>query len=59
LWTAAEMDKVLEEGYKDYDVWHFEQSNADLWKGNIEKFIEIELETSEFTCSETRELAES
>jgi hypothetical protein len=51
----AEIEKALEEGYKIekiYDVWHFEQSSADLWKGYIRKFMKIKLETSKFTCSE-------
>jgi hypothetical protein len=55
LWTTAEMEKALEKGYKIekiYDVWHFEQSSADLWKGYIRKFMKIKLETSKFTCSE-------
>ena len=55
LWTTAEMQKALDKGYKIdkiYDVWHFEQSSTDLWKGYIRKFMKIKLETSKFTCSE-------
>ena len=55
LWTTTEIEKALEKGYKIvriYDVWHFEQSSTDLWKGYIRKFLKINLETSKFTCSE-------
>ena len=55
LWTTTEVEKALEKGYKIvriYDVWHFEQSSTDLWKGYIRKFLKIKLETSKFTCSE-------
>ena len=55
LWTTTEIEKALEKGYKIvriYDVWHFEQSSTDLWKGYIRKFLKIKLETSKFTCSE-------
>ena len=55
LWTTTKIEKALEKGYKIvriYDVWHFEQSSTDLWKGYIRKFLKIKLETSKFTCSE-------
>ena len=55
LWTTTEMEKALEKGYKIvkiYDVWHFEQSSTDLWKGYIRKFLKIKLEASKFTCCE-------
>jgi len=55
LWTTPEIEKALEKGYKIvriYDVWHFEQSTTDLWKGYIRKFLKIKLETSKFTGSE-------
>ena len=55
LWTTTEMEKALEKGYKIdriYEVWHFEQSRTDLWKGYIRKFLKIKLESSKFACSE-------
>jgi hypothetical protein len=50
------MEKAIEKGYKIdtiYEVWHFENTSTDLWKGYIQKFLKIKLETSAFTCSET------
>jgi len=35
-----------------YEVWHFKQSDTDLWKEYVRKFLKLKLETSEFTCSE-------
>ena len=55
LWTTAEIKKALEKGYavqKIHNVWHFEQTSTELWKGYIRKFMKIKLETSKFTCSE-------
>jgi len=55
FWTTTELHKALEKGYKIdkiYEVWHFEHSSTDLWKGYIRKFLKIKLETSKFTCSE-------
>jgi nucleotidyltransferase/DNA polymerase involved in DNA repair len=52
LWTRGKIEKALEKGYKIekiYDVWHFEQSSADLWKGYIKKFMKIKLKNSKFT----------
>jgi len=49
------MEKAREKGYKIvriYDVWDFEQSSTDLWKGYIRKFLKITLETSKFLCNE-------
>ena len=55
IWTTAEIQKAIEKGYiieKIYEVWHFQNSSCDLFKGYIRKFLKIKLETSKFTCSE-------
>jgi len=55
FWCTNEMEKALEKGYqiqKIYEVWHFEGTSSELWKGYIRKFLKIKLETSKFDCSE-------
>ena len=55
FWCTNEIDKALEKGYKIqdiYEVWHFENTSSDLWKGYIRKFLKIKLETSKFECTE-------
>ena len=55
FWTTIETDKALEKGYKIdeiYEVWHFENTSTDIFKGYIRKFLKIKLESSKFTCSE-------
>ena len=55
FWTTVEMNKAIEKGYKItniYEVWNFEQSSTELFKGYIRKFMKIKMESSEFKCSE-------
>ncbi len=55
FWCTTEIEKALEKGYKIldiYEVWHFENTSTELWKGYIRKFLKIKLETSKFDCSE-------
>jgi hypothetical protein len=55
FWTTVEVNKAIEKGYKIlyiYEVWNFDNSSTDLWKGYIRKFLKIKLESSKFDCSE-------
>ena len=48
-WTTDEVNKALEKGYKvirTYEVWHFDKSTDDLFKGYIRRFMKIKLESS-------------
>uniref|UniRef100_A0A8D8ZAP4 DNA-directed DNA polymerase n=1 Tax=Cacopsylla melanoneura TaxID=428564 RepID=A0A8D8ZAP4_9HEMI len=48
-WTTVEINKALEKGYKILcinEVWHFENTSEDLFKGYVKKFMKIKLETS-------------
>ena len=50
-WTTDEVNKVLEKGYKvirPYEVWHFDNSTDDLFKGYIGRFMIIKLESSKY-----------
>ena len=50
-WTTDEVNKALEKGYKvirTYEVWHFDKSTDDLFKGCISRFMKIKLESSKY-----------
>ena len=50
-WTTDEINKTLEKGYKvlrTYEVWHFDKSTDDLFKGYIRRFMKIKLESSKY-----------
>ena len=50
-WTTDEINKALEKGYKvlrTYEVWHFDNSTDDLFKGYIRSFMKIKLESSKY-----------
>ena len=50
-WTTDEINKALEKGYKvirTYEVWHFDKSTDDLFKGYISRFMKIKLESSKY-----------
>ena len=50
-WTTDEINKALEKGYKvirTYEVWHFDKSTDDLFKGYIRRFMKIKLESSKY-----------
>ena len=50
-WTTDEVNKAIEKGYKvirTYEVWHFEKSTNDLFKGYIRRFMKIKLESSKY-----------
>ena len=50
-WTTDEINKALEKGYKvlrTYEVWHFDNSTDDLFKGYIRRFMKIKLESSNY-----------
>ena len=49
--TTDEVNKALEKGYKvikTYEVWHFDGSTDDLFKGYIRRFMKIKLESSKY-----------
>ena len=49
--TTDEINKALEKGYKvirTYEVWHFDKSTDDLFKGYIRRFMKIKLESSKY-----------
>ena len=48
-WCTNEMEVALSKGYqiqKIYEVWHFEKSSEDLFKGYVRKFMKIKMESS-------------
>jgi hypothetical protein len=50
-WSTVEVKKAVEAGYKvleTYEVWNFEATDQ-LWKGYVEDFLKIKLETSPHT----------
>ena len=50
-WTTDEVNKALEKGYKvirTYEVWHFDKSTDDLFKGYSRRFMKIKLEPSKY-----------
>ena len=50
-WTTDEVNKALEKGYeviRTYEVWHFDKSTDDLFKGYIRRFMKIKLESSKY-----------
>ena len=50
-WTTDGINKALEKGYKvirTYEVWHFDNSTDDLFKGYIRRFMKIKLESSKY-----------
>ena len=50
-WTTDEVNKAIKKGYKvirTYEVWHFDGSTNDLFKGYIRRFMKIKLESSKY-----------
>ena len=50
-WTTDEVNKAIEKGYKvirTYEIWHFNKSTDDLFKGYIRRFMKIKLESSKY-----------
>ena len=50
-WTMNEVNKAIEKGYKvirTYEVWHFDKSTDDPFKGYIRRFMKIKLESSKY-----------
>lgn len=48
-WTTDEVNKAISEDYKIlkvYDVWHFDKTSDDLFKGYIWRFMKIKLKSS-------------
>ena len=46
-----EVNKAISKGYKIlnvYEVWHFDKTSDDLFKGYIRRFMKIKLESSQY-----------
>ena len=51
-WCSNEIHKAVEKGYKVtkvYETWHFEETTTDLFKGYVNKFLKIKLESSKMS----------
>ena len=47
-WTTDEVNAAIKKGYKVqrvYEVWHFDKTTDDLFKGYIRRFMKIKLES--------------
>ena len=56
-WTMDEINKAIEKGYKvlrTYEVWHFDKTTDDLFKGYVRRFMKIKLESGKYDF-ETKE----
>ena len=56
-WKTDEVNTANEKGYKvlgTYEVWHFDKTTVDLFKGYIRRFMKIKLESSKYDF-ETKE----
>ena len=50
-WTTDEVNKAIKKGYKVikiYEVWHFDKTTDDLFKGYVKRFMKIKLESSKY-----------
>ena len=50
-WTTDEVNEALKKGYKvleTYEVWNFDKTSDDLFKGYIRRFMKIKLESSKY-----------
>ena len=50
-WTTDEVNTAIEKGYKvlrTYEVWHFDKTTNDLFKGYIRRYMKIKLESSKY-----------
>ena len=50
-WTTDEINKAIEKGYRvleTYEVWHFDKTTDNLFKGYIRRFMKIKLESSKY-----------
>ena len=59
-WTTDEVNKAPEKGYKvirTYEVWHFDKSTDNLFKGYVRRFMKIKLESSKYDFKTEQEEA--
>ena len=50
-WITDEINKAIEKGYKvlrTYEVWHFDKTTDDLFKGYFRRLMKIKLESSKY-----------
>ena len=50
-WTTDEVNEAIKKGYKvleTYEVWNFDKTSDDLFKGYIRRFMKIKLECSKY-----------
>ena len=58
IWTTDEVNKAIDKGYKileTYEVWHFDKTSDDLFKGYIRRFMKIKLESSSYNFKNNEE----
>ena len=58
IWTTDELNKALEKGYKvirTYELWHFDKSTDNLFKGYIRRFMKIKFESSKYDFKSKQE----
>ena len=57
-WATDEVNIAIEKGYKiikTYEVWHFEKSSDDLFRGYIKKFMKLKLESTKYNFKNDKE----
>ena len=50
-WTTDEVNTAIKKGYKVvkiYEVWHFDKTTDDLFKGYVQRLMKIKLESSKY-----------
>ena len=51
-WCTIEVLKAIEMGYivhKTYEVWDFDETTTEMWKGYIRKFLKIKMESTKMS----------
>ena len=50
-WTKEEVNKAIFKGYqilKVFELWHFDETSDDLFKGYIQRFMKIKIDSSNY-----------
>ena len=50
-WTTDEVNTAVKKGYKVprvYEIWHFDKTTDDLFKGYVRRFIKVKLESGKY-----------
>ena len=54
-WCSNKYFRAVDQGYKVhriFEVWHFEETSDDLFKGYVEKFMKIKMENSKLSSTQ-------